>query len=161
MRVLVTGSSGRVGGAIVARLGRAHEVVGIDRVPGPGTTQVAELREPGVLDAALRRMDAVVHTAALHVPHVGIASDAQFEAENVELTASLIECARRAGVPRLVYTSTTALYGHASTPDGCAGWVDEALAPQPRTIYHRTKLAAEALLHDLSENVAEAHGSLP
>jgi nucleoside-diphosphate-sugar epimerase len=151
MRVLVTGSSGRVGAAIVARLARAHAVTGVDRVPGPRTTHVTELRNPGVLDAALADADAVVHTAALHVPHVGVASDAQFEADNVELTASLIESARRAGVARVVYTSTTALYGHAATPDGRAGWVDEDLVPQPCTIYHRTKLAAEALLRRASD----------
>lgn len=151
MRVVVTGSSGRVGGAIVARVSQAHDVVGVDRVPGARTAHVAELRDAGVLDAALARADAVVHTAALHVPHVGVASDAQFEADNVALTAALIESARRAGVPRVVYTSSTALYGHAATPEGRAGWVDEALTPQPRSIYHRTKLAAEALLRRASD----------
>ena len=41
-----------------------------------------------------------------------------------------------AGVGQLLYTSTTALYGDAATPPHAAGWVDETLTPQPRTIYH-------------------------
>ncbi|MBL8523548.1 MAG: NAD(P)-dependent oxidoreductase, partial [Betaproteobacteria bacterium] len=55
------------------------------------------------------------------------------------------------GVQRFVFTSTTALYGHAATPDDAAGWVTEDLVPQPKSIYHRTKLAAEAWLKSAAE----------
>ncbi len=58
----------------------------------------------------------------------------------------------RRGVRHFVFTSTTALYGWASTPEGIAGWVDESIAPKPKTIYHRTKIAAERRLEELSRD---------
>lgn len=89
--------------------------------------------------------DAVVHTAALHSPHVGTIPDAEFQRINVDGTQLVIEAAQACGVPRIVFTSTTALYGYAIVKGACT-WVDEETQPQPRTIYHRTKLAAERLL---------------
>jgi nucleoside-diphosphate-sugar epimerase len=53
-----------------------------------------------------------------------------------------------AGIRRLVFTSTTALYGDAATPSDRAGWVTEDTIPVPRTIYHRTKMLAETLLQE-------------
>jgi nucleoside-diphosphate-sugar epimerase len=62
----------------------------------------------------------------------------------------LVEAAEAAGVRRFVFTSTTALYGAASKPRNSAGWVDEDLEPRPESVYHRTKIAAEALLEEAS-----------
>lgn len=154
MKVLVTGSAGRIGGAIVQCLRPLHAVVGLDLRPAAEVDMVGDLREQALLQRALRGVDAVVHVAALHAPQVGSSTDAEFESINVGATRQLIDAALAAGVGRIVYTSTTALYGSAATPSGRAGWVDEDLPPQPRTIYHRTKLAAEALL----ERAARDHG---
>lgn len=156
MRVLVTGSSGRVGRAIYVRLCREHEVVGLDRSPSSTADIVGSIADTALLERALRGADAVLHTAALHAPHVGIVPDAQFERVNVQATHDLAKLAVQAGVRRFIFTSTTALYGRAATPGPKAGWVDEALAPQPETVYHRTKLAAEALLEVLSRETAFA-----
>lgn len=149
MHILLTGSSGRIGRAIQAELGTAHQVTGIDRLPAPGTHEVVDLRHTRSIVPLLRGVDAVIHCAALHAPQVGVVADAEFTATNVDATRRLAEAARDAGVRRFVYTSTTALYGDASTPAGAAGWVDEDLAPQPRTIYHRSKLAAELALAEV------------
>lgn len=146
MRVLVTGSSGRIGRAIHARLRTEHEVIGLDRSPSPTAELVGDIGDVTLMRHAVRGVDAMVHTAALHAPHVGQASDEEFERINVRATGALADLAATAGVNRMVFTSTTALYGAASTPRTAAGWVDETLAPRPLTIYHRTKLAAEALL---------------
>lgn len=154
MKVLITGSSGRIGRAIYVRLCREHEVVGLDRSPSSTADHVGSILDAGVLECALRDVDAVVHTAALHAPHVGHVDDARFEEINVRGTQMLAELAARAGIRRFVFTSTTALYGSAATPAGSAGWVDEELRPRPETIYHRTKLAAEAKL----EAIAQANG---
>ncbi len=75
--------------------------------------------------------------------------ESEFERVNVEGTRKLYEFAREAGVRKFVYTSTTALYGHAISPGVCT-WVDEDTPPQPRTVYHRTNLAAEALLEEMA-----------
>lgn len=146
MRILITGSGGRVGRALYVRLAGAHEVRGLDRSPSSTVHHLGELGDAALLARALDGVEAVFHVAALHAPHVGWASEAEFRRVNVDGTAALLEAARRAGVRRIVYTSSTAVYGHAATPPDRAGWVDEALAPEPETIYHRTKLEAEALL---------------
>lgn len=144
--MLVTGASGRVGRAILARLSQQHQVMGLDRVASPGVQFTGDLCDAALLDRALAGVDAIVHAAALHAPHVGLMPDTEFERINVEGTERLLQVAQRRGIRRLVFTSTTALYGSASTPDDAAGWVTEQTVPAPRTIYHRSKLAAEALL---------------
>lgn len=92
-----------------------------------------------------------IHTAALHAPHVGLSTDSEFENINVQSTRQLAESAAESGVGKFVFTSTTALYGTASTPAEEAGWVNEALEPQPETIYHKTKIAAENYLQTFSQ----------
>lgn len=149
MRVVVTGSAGRVGRAIVVRLAREHEVVGVDRFPASTAVQhVGDILDRRVLDAAFAGAQAVVHVAAPHAPHVGILPDAEFERVNVQGTAAVVAAAREARISRIVFTSTTALYGRASSAAGRATWIDEDVQPEPVTIYHRTKLEAEALLRD-------------
>lgn len=144
---LVTGAGGRIGRAIWNRLGcRGDDPRGFDRSPGPAVQWLADLGDEAVLRRALAGVEAVVHTAALHAPHVGCIADAEFQRINVDATRRLLDLAVAADVPRIVFTSTTALYGDAAIAPGRAVWVDEALVPAPRTIYHRTKLAAEALL---------------
>lgn len=145
LKVLVTGASGRIGRAIFARLARTHRVSGLDRVPSSTAEFVGDIGARDLLERALDGMHAVVHTAALHAPHVGVVADAEFERINVAATGALMQCARRAGVRHLVFTSTTALYG-ADTAHRQAAWITEDTVPAPRTVYHRSKLAAEALL---------------
>jgi len=96
----------------------------------------------------------VFHVASLHAPHVGVTPDSEFARVNVDGARSVIQACRQVSVPKLIYTSTTALYGSASNdPDRCV-WLDEASPPEPKTIYHRTKLEAEHMLE------AEADGAL-
>lgn len=144
MKVVVTGASGRIGGAIAARLALRHQVVGIDRRPGPLTSAVVDVRETAEVAPLLAGSDAIVHTASLHVPDLAASSPADFRAVNVEATRRLLSAAGEAGIARFVYTSTTSLYGDAMLPAaGEAVWVTEALEPRPRDIYDETKLAAE------------------
>jgi nucleoside-diphosphate-sugar epimerase len=145
--VLVTGSSGRVGEAVAAAASAAGWAVrGCDRVPGLWTTLVSDLRDPQARRAALAGVQAVVHVAALHAPHVGHVPHSEFRAVNVDLTGALLAEAAAAGAARFVYTSSTSVYGHALAADGQAVWVDELLIPRPRDIYDETKLAAEGLV---------------
>lgn len=144
MKVLVTGSSGRIGGAIAARLSLRHAVTGVDLKPGPLTTELADVENTARLAPLLAGVDAIVHTASLHVPDLASRSAADFRAVNVDATRRLLAAAGEAGVARFVYTSTTSLYGDAMLPEaGEAVWVTESLVPRPRDIYDETKLAAE------------------
>jgi len=149
VKILVTGSSGRIGGAIAARLKLRHQVTGLDVRPGPLTTEIADVEDTARLANLLPGTDAIVHTASLHVPDLAARSDEAFRAVNVDATRRLLQAAGSAGVGRFVYTSTTSLYGDAMLPaGGAAVWVDESLAPQPRDIYDETKLAAEDACRD-------------
>jgi len=154
MRVLVTGSSGWLGQSLVPLLGRAgHEVVGLDGVAGPTTAVLGS-----IADAALVRrvvleggIDAIVHAATLHKPHVATHERSAFLAVNVMGTHHLLEAATAPGsaVDRFVFTSTTSLMISAAMHAGGAGkaaWIDETMtALRPRNIYGVTKLAAEHL----------------
>ena len=151
MSVLVTGSGGRVGRAIHIRLMRDFDVIGLDRTPCSTAKWVGDIRDEALLVEALHGVDVVVHTAALHAPHVGRFSEEEFQAINVDATGRLATLAADRGVRQFIFTSTTALYGHASTPAGRAGWIDETVTPQPKTVYHRSKIAAENVLRELSE----------
>ena len=144
MRILLTGSSGRIGAAIGARLSLRHAVTGIDRKPGALTAEVIDVQDTQRLAPLLAGVDAVVHTASLHVPDLASQSATEFRAVNVEATERLLAACGDAGVRRFVYTSSTSLYGDAMLPaDGAAAWVTESLPPRPRDVYDETKLAAE------------------
>ncbi|MEO1729415.1 MAG: NAD(P)-dependent oxidoreductase [Pseudomonadota bacterium] len=149
MKILLTGSSGRIGRAIFGALAGAHEVIGLDRTVFSTTHIVEDCGNSGAIKPALEGVDAVIHTAGPHAPHVDLVPDREFERINIEATHDLYQSAREAGVRRFVYTSTTALYGDAIAPGACT-WIDEDTPPQPRTIYHRTKLAAEVMLEEMA-----------
>ncbi len=149
MRIVLTGSSGRLGRAIFNALAPSHRVIGIDRSPFSTTHLLGDFTDAALLRQALTGADAVIHCAALHAPHVGAVSEDEFRRINVDGTRRLAEAALTAGVRRLVFTSTTALYGRAVVPGHCT-WVDEDTAPQPKSIYHRTKLEAEQTLKGMT-----------
>ncbi|RYU68706.1 NAD(P)-dependent oxidoreductase [Aliivibrio finisterrensis] len=150
MRILVTGSSGRVGRAIYIKLMRTHDVVGIDKTPCSTADYVGDIRDSAMMDGVLENIDVIIHTAALHAPHVGLVSDSEFQSINVDATEKLALAGVKAGIKHFIFTSTTALYGYASTPKSIAGWVDEEVIPQPKSIYHKSKIAAETKLEEIS-----------
>jgi UDP-glucose 4-epimerase len=153
MRILVTGAAGLIGSGVAARLAAEHDVVGLDLRPGALVQVIADCAEVAEWRHRLGGIDAVVHTAALHAPHVGQRTDEEFRRANVEATSRLIDFALDAGANRFVLTSTTSLYGHALEGADSAVWVDERLEPQPRDVYDETKLEAERL-------VSKAGGSM-
>jgi UDP-glucose 4-epimerase len=156
-RVLVTGSSGHLGEALVRVLGEGgHDVIGVDVRPSPHTTVVGSVADRAVVREALAGVDAVLHTATLHKPHVGTHGKQAFVDTTVSGTLTLLEEAVAAGVRSFVFTSTTSAFGRALTPQPGepAAWITEDVAPRPRNIYGVTKTAAE----DLCELVQAEHG---
>lgn len=146
MKIAITGTSGRIGRAIHFSLCQDNEVSGIDRSVSSVTTHLGDIDDYGLLSRAFRGADAVVHTAALHAPHVGILDDNEFYRVNVKGTENVARAAVACGVRTLVFTSTTALYGYASRHPERATWIGEQTRPEPKSIYHRTKLEAEQFL---------------
>lgn len=145
MRILVTGAAGLIGSGVAARLARDHDVIGLDLRSGPHVQIVGDCCDVAEWRQKVGPIDAVVHTAALHAPHVGKRSDADFRRTNVDATKRLLDLAMVSKASHFVLTSTTSLYGHALESYSQSVWVDEQLEPQPRDIYDETKLAAERL----------------
>ena len=152
MRVLVTGSSGWLGSRVAALLAERHDVVGLDLTPGAVTTALGSVTDSEVVRRAVTGVDAVVHTAALHAPHVRNTPRRAFVETNIGGTLNLLEAAVASGVRRFVYTSSTSVYGFALEPTDRAVWVTEEVAPRPRDIYDVTKLAAEELCRDFGRS---------
>lgn len=146
MKIAITGTSGRIGRAIHFSLCQSNRITGIDRSAASVTTHLGEIDNYALLIKAFKGVDAVVHTAALHAPHVGIHGDNEFYRINVKGTESVVRAAVECGARSLVFTSTTALYGYASRHPDRATWIDEKTKPEPKSIYHRTKLEAEQFL---------------
>jgi UDP-glucose 4-epimerase len=157
MRVLVTGSSGHLGEALIRVLASdGHEVVGLDVLDSPYTTAVGSIVDRACVRRWVNGVDAIVHGATLHKPHVGSHGRRAFVDTNVTGTLNLLEEAVAAGVGSFVFTSTTSAFGRALTPPAGApaAWITEDVAPVPRNIYGVTKTAAE----DLCELVHRDHG---
>jgi UDP-glucose 4-epimerase len=133
-----------------------HEVLGLDVLESPYTGMVGSIVDRACVRRCVEGVDAIVHAATLHKPHVGSHTWQQFVDTNITGTLNLLEEAVAAGVNRFVFTSTTSAFGRALTPpDGApASWITEDVAPVPRNIYGSTKTAAE----DLCEVIHREHG---
>jgi UDP-glucose 4-epimerase len=148
MKILVTGSSGHLGEAIVRTLNDTqHQAIGLDVLPSPFTAHVGSIADRAFVRDCMHGIEAVLHTATLHKPHVGTHTRQAFIDTNVTGTLNLLEEAAAAGVGAFVYTSTTSVFGDALRPPPGAptAWVTEEVTPIPRNIYGVTKAAAEDL----------------
>jgi nucleoside-diphosphate-sugar epimerase len=149
-KVLVTGGAGYVGHVLAPRLLAAgHEVTVFDslffgcRLPNSPKLRVipGDIRDVAKLAEALKGQDAVLHLAC-------ISNDASFELdENLSTTINygafepLVIAAKKAGVKRFVYCSSSSVYGVSNSPQ-----VTEDHALVPLTLYNKFKGMCEPLL---------------
>jgi len=154
MKILLTGSSGQLGAEIARQLSSDHRITGVDLAADEFTSHLGNVTNRKLMFELVEGIDAIIHTASLHAPHVGQFPKEQFIEVNLKGTLHLLEAAVTHKVKRFIYTSTTSLYGFAMVPQQKAVWVTEELVPQPRDIYDITKLAAE----QLCKNIALEHG---
>lgn len=148
MKILVTGSAGHLGEALMRTLQNSdHEVVGIDILDSRFTTNVGSIVDRAFVRQCMKGVDVVLHTATLHKPHVITHSRQQFVDINITGTLNLLEEAVSVGVSCFVFTSTTSTFGAALTPPAGApaAWITEGVTPIPKNIYGVTKTAAEDL----------------
>jgi nucleoside-diphosphate-sugar epimerase len=156
-RVLVTGSAGHLGEALVRVLrDTGRETVGVDLLASPYTDVVGSIADRDTVRRCLAGAGSVLHPATLHKPHVGSHDRQAFVDTNITGTLTLLEEAVAAGVESFVFTSTTSAFGRALTPGpgAPAAWITEDVTPVPRNIYGVTKTAAE----NLCELVHADHG---
>ena len=154
MTVLITGSAGHLGEALMRTL-RAEErpCRGIDILPGEYTDAVGSIVDPDFVRAAMDGVQYVMHAATLHKPHVVTHSRQDFIDVNITGAQNLLTSAIDAGVEAFVFTSTTSAFGRALTPPAGApaAWINETVAGPPKNIYGVTKIAAENLCQLASE----------
>jgi len=152
MRVLVTGGAGYIGSIATERLlAEGHEPVVLDSlvnghrgaVPEGAETVVADLRDGEATQrvVASARVEAVLHFAGLTLVGESVEKPGDYFASNVVGGHNLVEAMRLAGVERLVFSSTAAVYGlPASLP------IREDTATEPINPYGRAKLMVEQML---------------
>lgn len=148
MKILVTGSSGHLGEAMVRTLrDTSREIISLDIVPSAFTNEVGSIVDRQFVKRCMEGVGAVIHTATLHKPHVITHTRQSFVDTNITGTLNLLEEAALAGVRAFVFTSTTSAFGRALTPppQAPAAWITEDVTPVPRNIYGVTKTAAEDL----------------
>jgi UDP-glucose 4-epimerase len=148
MKVLVTGSSGHLGEALVRTLrAMQYEVVSIDIQASPFTTHAGTITDRELVKQCMQGVQQVFHTATLHKPHVVTHSQQQFIDTNISGTLNLLQEAVAAGVEAFIFTSTTSVFGDALIPPvgAPAAWITEEVIPVTKNIYGVTKAAAENL----------------
>jgi UDP-glucose 4-epimerase len=160
MRILVTGGAGYVGSVSVERLvDAAHDVVVVDdlstghrlAVPAGATFVEGDFGDELAVTALLRdeKIDAILHCGARSLVGESVREPARYYANNVTGGVTLLNAAIRAGVRRLVFSSTAAVYGiPESTP------ILEDAPLRPINPYGETKRAFEGALRAY----AVAHG---
>lgn len=161
-RVLVTGAAGFIGSHVVEALARqGDEVIGIDnfdpfypramkeqnlaqvgRLPG-FTFHELDLLDSAALQSLLTPDTVVAHLAAKAGVRPSFADPAGYARVNVAGTAAVAEAARGAGVSRIVFGSSSSVYGD-STP---VPFREDAVAMEPVSPYAASKRGAELLLH--------------
>jgi len=152
VKVLVTGGAGYVGGVSVeAILEAGHEVVVLDDLSTGHATIVhpaarlvqGSYGDEGATRSLLEgeRVDAILHCAARSLVAESVADPAKYYRDNVAGGIALLEAARAAGVRRVVFSSTAAVYGvPASTP------IREDAPLAPINTYGETKRTFEGAL---------------
>jgi UDP-glucose-4-epimerase GalE len=153
MRILIIGGAGYIGShAVRLFLERGHDVWIYDNLRAGHRAAVpaerlivGDLKETDRLDQALvaRQIEAVIHYAADCYVGESVTQPAKYYQNNVVNTLNLLECLRRHGVQRFVFSSTCATYG---IPDVVP--ITEETPQRPINPYGRTKLAIEFALGD-------------
>ena len=147
MKVLVTGGLGYVGSVLVPHLAKKHQVRVYDSMlfgnSIEGTPNVefvkGDILDRQAVSKAVNGQDALIHLAGVVTDELVDMNPAYAKKVNEEATESLAGLAYQAGVTRLIYASSSSVYGSQAEP--CT----EESPTKPETVYAETKLAAERI----------------
>lgn len=159
MKILVTGAAGFIGSQLMNRLkNNGHEVLGIDnyndhlydpslkvaRTQHFGLDiQVCDLRDYDTLKKIVTQFKPkqIVHLAA----HAGVrdsfGKESSYHSNNIDGTQNLIEACKELESVRVVYASTSSVYGETPIPE--EGWTEDLVTSKQRNAYAYTKYINE------------------
>ncbi|MGH3147877.1 MAG: NAD-dependent epimerase/dehydratase family protein, partial [Rubrobacter sp.] len=151
MKLLVTGGAGYVGSVVASQLVEAgHETVVLDNlsrgheaaVPDGASLIVGDLLDGGFVGETLAQgYDGVLHFAALSLVGESVEEPEIYYRNNVCGTLNLLDGMGEAGVPRLVFSSTAAVYGEpVEVP------IPETAPTVPTNPYGGSKLSVDGLI---------------
>ncbi len=168
MRALVTGSTGFLGSTLVAALRqRDVEVLGLRRSTSPDdaleglhlTPVVGDILEPETLPAAMEGVDWVFHVAAMS-DHRHAARDVLYRI-NVDGARNIFEAALKAGVKRVIFTSSCAALGVPRPDKPLMDELDSFNLPPEEFPYGHSKHMAEQVMADYLQRGLNAVSVLP
>lgn len=143
MKVLITGGSGQLASYLFEEMSSEHEVSGVDirppvHEPAMGRVAMGDIRDVEAMTSAMEGCDAVVHTAA-QVSVQRSTEDPSGDADtNVMGTIGVLRAAVAAGIRKVVYISSAAVYGDPQRVP-----VDEEHPLAPKSFYGASKLCGE------------------
>ncbi len=159
MRLMVTGGAGFIGAIVASRLLKeGHEVVVFDNlerghraaVPPDARLVIGDMLDLEAVERVVGQgIDGVLHFAALALVSESESHPERYYRTNLGGTLNLLDAMRGAGVGRLVFSSTCAVYGQ---PDEVP--ISETAAERPANAYGASKLAVDRMIGDF----CRAHG---
>ncbi|MGC9520421.1 MAG: NAD-dependent epimerase/dehydratase family protein [Anaerolineae bacterium] len=153
MRILITGGAGFLGSALANALAaEEHEVLVLDDLSAGDPERLdprvlfhrGSITNRPKLWTLLQGVDCVYHLAARVLVAESILYPREYNEVNVSGTVALLEAMRDVGIPRLIFTSSGAVYG-----DQAEQPISEAAHPSPLSPYAVSKLSAEHYIHTI------------
>ena len=157
MNILVTGGAGYIGSHTVRALAAEKDFTPVvfdnlatghaESVPEGVTLVKGDIHDTDFVAETLKKYDisGVIHFAAYSLVGESMVDPAKYYNNNVEGTLHLLEGMRKAGVDKIVFSSTAAVYGEPEkTP------IEEDFPHNPTNVYGRTKLVIENMMHDFT-----------
>jgi UDP-glucose 4-epimerase len=148
--ILVTGATGAIGPRVVTALNAAGYRIRTLSLDAPATemfpksvqVQIDDVTNKSVVASTMQGVYAVIHLAALlHIFDPAPELRRKYERINVGGTKIIVAAAVRENVRRIVYFSTTAVYGNSN-----GRVLNEDTLPIPKTFYEQTKFEAERVV---------------